>query len=356
MRAREFLEDSFGTNPKRPARAGSRPSRGHEAQPRYKGAGISKDKENKFHVKLDKLVHNTFGPSSDEQNEAAVSVAGAIPTPSHQAAMYKAAADSNRAIAAQELERQRRDNAARAAKLAQNTQDVERLSKVSYHGADAPKPSNADWDGDSDFLDLDGTQYAKASRMPISGDVPPDMKLVVTKQGRQVYLWTRNSLKGNKGHYFYPAANPKTIQKESLEEHKKGVRAVKYSTKPKGAVNPSDAFAKKKEKAVAPKPAAKSPLAKVDKHLGEWGMCEHCGCEHELELDERGKASLKLCKSSIPDEDLGASQLASCKSQGLRARDGNKSHKLGKSSKSRVKVGGHKIKGKKYGGPLPDWS
>lgn len=76
----------------------------------------------------------------------------------------------------------------------------------------------------------------------------------------------------------------------------------------------------------------------------------------EGELAEHGKASVKLCKSSTPDEDLGASQLASCKSQGLRARDGNKSHKLGKSPKSRVKVGGHKIKGQKYGGPLPDWS
>ena len=76
----------------------------------------------------------------------------------------------------------------------------------------------------------------------------------------------------------------------------------------------------------------------------------------EAELLEHGKASRELCKSSKPDADLGASMLASCKSQGLRARDGNKSHKLGKSPKSRVKVGGHRIKGQKYGGPLPDWS
>ncbi len=73
------------------------------------------------------------------------------------------------------------------------------------------------------------------------------------------------------------------------------------------------------------------------------------------QMVDEGKASTKLCKSSIPDKDLGASQLASCKSQGLRARDGNKSHKLGKSPKSRVVVGGHRIKGRKYGGPLPDW-
>jgi len=76
-----------------------------------------------------------------------------------------------------------------------------------------------------------------------------------------------------------------------------------------------------------------------------------------IEIDEavelEAKASRKLCKSSRPDSELGASQLSSCKSQGFRRREGKKSHKLGK---SRVKVGGKKIKGKKYGGPLPDWS
>lgn len=70
-----------------------------------------------------------------------------------------------------------------------------------------------------------------------------------------------------------------------------------------------------------------------------------------LELDE--KASRKLCVSQKSDAELGASNLASCKSQGLRARDGKKSHLVGKTRKS---VGGKKIKGKKYGGPLPDWS
>ena len=77
--------------------------------------------------------------------------------------------------------------------------------------------------------------------------------------------------------------------------------------------------------------------------------------EEELAaLDE--KASRKLCLSTKSNSELGASNLASCKSQGLRAREGNKSHKLGKSPDSRVKVGGHKLKGKKYGGKLPDWS
>lgn len=64
-------------------------------------------------------------------------------------------------------------------------------------------------------------------------------------------------------------------------------------------------------------------------------------------------ASRELCQSGKPDSALGASQLASCKSQGYRGRDGGKSHKIGS---ERVKVRGKKIKGKKYGGPLPDWS
>ena len=83
--------------------------------------------------------------------------------------------------------------------------------------------------------------------------------------------------------------------------------------------------------------------------------CSFCGSKDHTALDEAGKASKELCQSSRPDADLGASNLASCKSQGLRARDGDKSHKLGKGPESRVKMGGHKIKGKKYGGPLPDW-
>lgn len=70
-------------------------------------------------------------------------------------------------------------------------------------------------------------------------------------------------------------------------------------------------------------------------------------------LDE--KASRKLCLSTTPNSELGASNLASCKSQGLRAREGNKSHKLGKGPESRVVMGGHKLKGKKYGGKIPDW-
>ena len=72
----------------------------------------------------------------------------------------------------------------------------------------------------------------------------------------------------------------------------------------------------------------------------------------DSELDEE-PASRELCTSGKPDSALGASQLASCKSQGYRSREGGKSHKIGG---ERQKVRGKKIKGKKYGGPLPDWS
>jgi hypothetical protein len=71
-------------------------------------------------------------------------------------------------------------------------------------------------------------------------------------------------------------------------------------------------------------------------------------------IDE--KASKALCGSSKSNKELGASNLASCKSQGLRAREGEKSHLVGHGkSSTRITVGGKKIKGKTYGGPLPDY-
>lgn len=69
--------------------------------------------------------------------------------------------------------------------------------------------------------------------------------------------------------------------------------------------------------------------------------------------DEAGPASRALCRSKKPDGALGASNLASCVSQGLRA------HKSGRAdyvNGKQMRVGGKKIKGKKHGGPLPDYS
>jgi len=73
----------------------------------------------------------------------------------------------------------------------------------------------------------------------------------------------------------------------------------------------------------------------------------------DIVIYEEGPASKALCKSKKPDHALGASQLASCKSQGYRKRSGKKSYKIGK---KRVYVSGKKIKGKPYGGPLPLFS
>lgn len=69
--------------------------------------------------------------------------------------------------------------------------------------------------------------------------------------------------------------------------------------------------------------------------------------------DESGPSSNALCAKARKGIDIGASQEASCKSQGKLARSGDKSHKVGN---KRVKVGGKKIKGKAHGGPLPDYS
>lgn len=137
--------------------------------------------------------------------------------------------------------------------------------------------------------------------------------------------------------------------KEELEEHRKGYRAKKYPRKPINSIGPRKPKRGKHFESLE-ELEARLEEARIEM---EGLVCEFCGSHDHTSLDESGKASRSLCVSSKPDSELGASQLASCKSQGLRARDGEKSHKIGK---TRTRVGGHKIRGKKYGGPLPDWS
>ena len=69
-------------------------------------------------------------------------------------------------------------------------------------------------------------------------------------------------------------------------------------------------------------------------------------------LDENiGPAPRGVCNK--PASSLPASWVSSCKSQGKRKRTGSRKEKVdGKT----VRVAGKKIKGKKYGGPLPDYS
>jgi hypothetical protein len=64
-------------------------------------------------------------------------------------------------------------------------------------------------------------------------------------------------------------------------------------------------------------------------------------------IDE--KASRSLCISTKSNKELGASNLSSCKSQGLRAREGGTMITM---NKKRGKTVGKKLKGEKYGGPV----
>jgi hypothetical protein len=69
--------------------------------------------------------------------------------------------------------------------------------------------------------------------------------------------------------------------------------------------------------------------------------------EELADLDE--KASRALCLSAKPNSKLGASNLSSCKAQGLRAREGSKKAWVGD---KRLPRGGKKIKSKQYGGTI----
>ena len=68
------------------------------------------------------------------------------------------------------------------------------------------------------------------------------------------------------------------------------------------------------------------------------------------DITTEAKASRSLCKSSKPDKELGASQLSSCKSQGLRARNTKRQYKIKGKTQN---ISGKKIRGGKYGGALP---
>jgi hypothetical protein len=78
----------------------------------------------------------------------ASAIAGAFPTPSHQAAMYKAAADSNRAQArADAAEKAKAD----AERLQKNTDQVDKEQRINHHKLDEFAPGNGD----------DGLPYAE---------------------------------------------------------------------------------------------------------------------------------------------------------------------------------------------------
>lgn len=289
MRAKQFLPEAttIGVLPKRPARTGSRPSRGHEAQPRYKTNGVQE-------VSLGKVLP---WPEVVNKINSAMKATG-----------WKGKRQS--------------DDAFMFSTKGQETDDQWYFVIIES-------------EGDNFFSYALGTVE--------DGDPHIDDafkgKLPNTEASVSELL---NTIRDGFG-----------LDEQKVAEHKKGVKAVIYNKKPKPVAGPEAFKANQKKRSEAKKkPSAPKAPQKVDAHLGEEQFCSECGGS----LAEHGKASRALCISSKPDSQLGASMLSSCKSQGFRARDGNKSHKLGKGPESRVKVGGHKIKGHKYGGPLPDWS
>ena len=64
-----------------------------------------------------------------------------------------------------------------------------------------------------------------------------------------------------------------------------------------------------------------------------------------------GPAPAGVC--SRPKSKLPASWISSCKSKGRMKRTGDRKQKIGGKTQ---KVAGKRIKGRKYGGPLPDYS
>lgn len=68
---------------------------------------------------------------------------------------------------------------------------------------------------------------------------------------------------------------------------------------------------------------------------------------------EEAKPSKSYCKST-PSDEMSASWRASCKSRGIIGRDSKVKAKYGKDN-SRKKIKG-KVKGRPYGGPLPNYS
>lgn len=272
MRAKQFLPEApIGINPKRSARPGSRPDRGHEPIPRYKD------------VEETSLGHVLQWPEIVNKVNSAMKAMG-----------WKG--------------KQNADGAFMFSTAGQETDDQWYIVVIENKG-------------NGMFY------YALGTIEEGDPDIGEEGTLPTTEASVSELM---NAIRDGFG------------LNESLSEGK---------TQKQEAPKPRNFVAKNATTsgAGAHKDKKKAEKQGDTKHKGK--MMDLAEMEAVLE-----KASRALCVSSKPDEDLGASNLASCKSQGLRARDGKKSHKLGKSAKSRVTMDGHKIKGDKYGGPLPDWS
>jgi len=414
MRAKEF-----GTNPKRPARAGSRPERGHNPQPRYtpKDDDTSDDWYDKHgnpsphgaydaggHYHLDRDLEETARMS------ASVKLQRAFEREQAKSAASRKRGEEVMAQAKKDAENKSKEQ--KVSEYGDTAKGQKMLTKVQKRAVDRmikaddkndaknakknQETANRAWDRMTDKDLEEARANTKAVRAGLSKrEKRADPTMDAKKQSEQDAAWERLQAHMNKPENMDVLKRLATKEEQDVSESKSNAiaNAAKRLTDPEdGKVAKIRAKGdQKREEQLKSRDIAKKNESMSEDNDPCWDgykrkpgtkkfskgscvkveskdMCNVCGqtpcnCTHvdtmlaELQaLAEEGKASRALCKSSKPDDELGASQLASCKSQGLRARDGNKSHKLGKSPKSRVKVGGHKIKGHKYGGPLPDWS
>ena len=390
MRANEF-----GTNPKRPQRPGSRPARGHESQPRYKTAspdvGESSDLELDQHKKFAQTHYSSLSPELAFQKWVQRSL------------LHSREEDEMQDERIDKIEKQLRQLSANG--VHEVVLNPSRTIDSQGHSAANPYgKTNATGNTiiNRDNVDMDKVT-ARAKAMFQQGMTEQQVKDALVKQGVAPRLADQAVQAGQmneskpcwKGYKQIGMKDkggkkvPNCVPTEGIEEDwnsvnkhdktdglsQKAVNAYRnehpgsklktaVTKKPSEIKNGSSDDKRRKsfcsrmsgmKKHNASAETKRDPDSPINKALRRW-HCESMEAIGEWLIQERGKASRSLCTSSKPDEELGASQLASCKSQGLRARDGEKSHLIGHGgAKVRIKVGGKRIKGKKYGGPLPDY-
>lgn len=341
MKAFDIIsEANLGTNPKRPTRSGSRPERGHELQKRYvtdRKTGKQYDPDEEF----DKLKNS---PEFQSQMKRMAQKEGFDYTMKDLGNDYAGFA-SNHSMKHKMLKRIKPEKHQLYKDKMNNMHefdDLLKLFKVAQARGDVIEQGVAEGDvvqfPKKHKGDLSDTHDCPKCGGDLQSGKYQGHRVKVCMPCKQVYLPPNSGIDqhGNK------------ITDEGTVQHNTSRLWAQIADYEKRAKATKNDIRKTHYAKMADELRAKLPTS----DNVEEQFCDECGGS----LAEHGKASRELCKSSKPDADLGASMLSSCKSQGLRARDGNKSHKLGKDAKSRVKVGGHRIKGQKYGGPLPDWS
>lgn len=373
MKANEFLpEANIGTHPKRPSREGSRPERGHEPQKRYvtdRKTGKQYDPDEEF----DKLKNS---PEFQAQMKRMAQKEGFDYTMKDLGNDY-AGFPSNHSMKHKMLKRIKPEKHQLYKDKMNNMHEFDqllKLFKVAQARGDVIEQGVAEGSlneyGDTAKGQKMLTKVQKrAVDRVVSKKADTDPKYAKKNSDTANRAWDRMTdldevamrMQGSSQSEKDANARAKALEAEEKAKHLAIVKAYvdimaagqPLPPKMQQSYNTMPDFRKEVDAAlknIPGQPGVVDLEQRKNYHLIP--KMEAI----EAELAEHGKASRELCKSAKPDSELGASMLSSCKSQGLRARDGEKSHKLGKDKKSRIKVGGHRIKGQKYGGPLPDWS